>query len=226
MSPRNIISKAIERGIDIIGISDHNSTLQCGVVKKIGQDRGLFVLCGAEVTSREEVHSLAFFENDEYLLEFQHFIDRHLAKIKNDIRLFGDQLLVDENDVILQEVDNLLSASLDVGIDVIEKYIHQLNGVFIPSHINRGRNSLLSQLAFIPEDLNADALEIDKKKSVQELLEKHPQVKEYTLLKNSDSHQIDMVGKAFSEFSINELNFNEIRMALRNEKGRKVIVEF
>lgn len=60
MSPRNIISAAKQRGLHIIGITDHNSTFQAPLVKELGQEAGLFVLCGAEVTTREEIHCLAF----------------------------------------------------------------------------------------------------------------------------------------------------------------------
>ena len=64
MSPANIIKKACEKGLDIIGITDHNSTRHCKLVSKLSELAGIFVLMGAEVTTREEVHCLTFFEND------------------------------------------------------------------------------------------------------------------------------------------------------------------
>lgn len=56
MSARNIIDAALEKGIDILGITDHNSTLNSQLIRRMGEENGLFVLTGAEVTTREEIH--------------------------------------------------------------------------------------------------------------------------------------------------------------------------
>lgn len=42
MSPRNIVKKALERGLGIIAITDHNSTLQAPIIEKLGSERGLW----------------------------------------------------------------------------------------------------------------------------------------------------------------------------------------
>ena len=79
MSPSAIVHRALARGLDMIAISDHNTTRQVKVTQKIGRDNGLFVLGGVEVTSQEEAHCLSYFETDEQLDEFQEFLDAHLA---------------------------------------------------------------------------------------------------------------------------------------------------
>ena len=50
MSPARIVLLAKERGLDIIGITDHNSTRQCRVVWELGQKAGLTVIPGCEAT--------------------------------------------------------------------------------------------------------------------------------------------------------------------------------
>ena len=87
MSPKAIILAASEKKLDIIGITDHNSTRQCRVVTAEAQKAGITVYCGAEVTSKEEVHCLAFFENFKKLDEFQQFLDKHLPDIKERYRI-------------------------------------------------------------------------------------------------------------------------------------------
>ena len=67
MSPSAIVSRALARGLDMIAITDHNTTRQVKVTQKIGRASGLFVLGGVEVTSQEEAHCLSFFETDEQL---------------------------------------------------------------------------------------------------------------------------------------------------------------
>ena len=58
MSPSAIVQRALARGLDMIAISDHNTTRQVKVTQKIGRANGLFVLGGVEVTSQEEAHCL------------------------------------------------------------------------------------------------------------------------------------------------------------------------
>jgi len=70
MSPVKLVKAAAKKGLDIIGITDHNTTLHCGLVKELGEEAGIFVLGGAEVNTREEIHCLAFFEKDEELSDF------------------------------------------------------------------------------------------------------------------------------------------------------------
>ena len=55
MSPSAIVATARERGLDIIGLTDHNSTLNANVTRILGERVGLHVLMGAEVTTKEEV---------------------------------------------------------------------------------------------------------------------------------------------------------------------------
>ncbi|HSN49606.1 MAG TPA: PHP domain-containing protein, partial [Bacteroidales bacterium] len=84
MSPVNIVSEAAIRGLDIIGITDHNTTRHCELIKKLASEKGIYVMQGAEITTKEEVHCLVFFENTDELIELQEFLDRNLPDILND----------------------------------------------------------------------------------------------------------------------------------------------
>ena len=225
MSPKNIVRTAFEKGMNIIGITDHNSTLQCKTVKKIASDYGIFVLTGVEVTSKEDVHNLVFFENDEKLAEFQEFIEKKQQKIENDPLKFGFQAVVDENDLILKEIDNYLGMAIDAGIDEIEEKVHSLNGLYIPAHINRGRFSLISQLGFVPDDIKADALEIFNKTSLSKFLAENNYLNKFTFLRDSDSHYLDNIGMFYNTFYLEEPSYDEIKMALRNKNGRRVEID-
>ncbi len=224
MSPVNIIKRAKEKKIDIIGITDHNSTKQCAVLKEVGDEFGVFVIKGAEITTKEEVHCLTFFENDNQLFEFQKFIDAHITDIKNDVNRFGYQCLVDKYDNILEQEENLLISALDVGISEVEKKVHQLQGLFIPAHIDRVNNSILANLGFLPPDLEVDALEISKNVKYSDFIERNMYLKGKTFIQSSDAHYIDDIAKVYSLFEIEEISFQEIRMALKCENNRKVIL--
>lgn len=222
MSPVNIVSLAKKRGLDIIGITDHNSTKQCKLVWELGQKLGLVVIPGCEMTSREEVHCLGLFENFDALNEFQKYIDQHLTFIPHNSALFGYQVVVDKDENILEELDNYLGASLDVSIEEIEQKVHELSGIFIPAHIDRPRNSLFSQLGFFPPELKVEALQISKLADEMTVRAKYKIGAEITLVKFSDSHFPDDLGKAYSIFEMEEPSFNELRKALLGLDGRSV----
>ena len=222
MSPVNIVKKAKERGIDIIGISDHNSTLHAPLVKELAAKEGIAVMMGAEVTTKEEVHCLCFFETEENLSVFQKYLEDQLPHIPNDNDKFGYQVLVNEQEEIVDEVEWLLISAISQSIDQLEQKVHELDGLFIPAHINKMQDSIVSQLGFIPVDLNVDALELTRHISKEAFLKKNAYLKDKTFIKSSDAHCIDLVGDVYTEFLLKEASFNEVKMALRNEEGRTV----
>jgi 3',5'-nucleoside bisphosphate phosphatase len=222
MSPVNIIKQAVIKGLDIIAITDHNSTRHCRISQQIGKKSGVTVLAGAEINSKEEIHCLTFFEDIDRADLFQQFIDVNLPEIPNNTDVFGNQFLVDEDENILDEENRLLIMALQVGIDVIAEKVRELNGIFIPAHVNRPSNSLFSQLGFIPPDLQVDAMELAVFRGSEHFLHEHPEMEKYCIVNNSDAHSLDMMGVSPTEYYLEEPGFEEIRLALKGEKGRKV----
>jgi 3',5'-nucleoside bisphosphate phosphatase len=224
MSPANIVKRAAELEIKILGIADHNSTKQAPLVKKLAEKEGIFTLCGAEVTTKEEVHCLAFFENIETLSEFQKYLDEHLPDIKNDPKYFGHQVVIDEQELILEEIPKLLISGINQSLEQVERKVHELQGIFIPAHIDRKKFSLTSQLGFVPPDLKADAFEISGLTTVKDIVIMFPYLIDKTFIRSSDAHHIGQLGAGYSIFEIEEPSFREIKMALKEERGRRVII--
>ncbi len=223
MSPMTIVDTALARGLDIIGITDHNSTRQCAEIHKVGMQKGLTVLCGAEVTTKEEVHCLTFFENFEKLEAFQEYLDKHLPNILNDADKFGHQVWVNADEEIEGQEDRLLINALDQSIDEVEAKVRGLNGLFIPAHIFRPSFSVYSQLGFMPFDIKPDAIGMSARVNVDEQMQKHPELKNYTVLRSSDAHFTDQIGSHYSIIEMKEATFEELRMALHQQAGRKVV---
>ena len=69
MSPNGILISAEEKGIDILGICDHNSTENSQAIMTAAENMDIHVIPGMEVTSREEVHVLALFDDIENALK-------------------------------------------------------------------------------------------------------------------------------------------------------------
>lgn len=222
MSPANIIEKARAKGLDIIGITDHNTTRHCKLISKLAQAAGIFVLMGAEVTTREEVHCLSFFETDDQLSAFQAYLEKHLPPVPNNTQKFGYQVVVDENEQIIDQIDFLLISALDQSINQVEQKVHSLGGIFIPAHIDRPSFSITSQLGFMPAGLPVDGIEISatcKTETVRPFISNQENT---SIIRSSDAHYEHQIGKVFTIFEMQHRSFAEIKLALHGLEGRKV----
>ncbi|HLO57398.1 MAG TPA: PHP domain-containing protein [Bacteroidales bacterium] len=222
MSPVSIIKQAVLKGLDFIAITDHNSTRHCRLAQEIGRKHGITVLAGAEVNTKEEIHCLTFFEDMDKASKFQQYIDENLMFIENKPEIFGYQLIVDEDENILEEEVRMLGAAMNTSIDEISEAVAALDGIFIPAHINRLHNSVYSQLGFLPPSAHIDAVEVSPVADYMKFLEEHPETGRFCHVNNSDSHHIERIGLVTTEYYMEKPDFNEFRMAIRNENGRKV----
>ncbi len=223
MSPRNIVAEALVKGLDIIGITDHNTTRHCKIVSQLAEKEGIYVLLGAEVTTKEEVHCLVFFENTDTLNILQEFLDENLPDIKNNPLFFGDQVQIDEEENIVYTEERLLTNAINVSIGELEIFVRNHDGLFIPAHIDRMKNSIYSQLGFLPAGLKADALEISRRSTPKIFSAAHPEINAFPLVTNSDSHVPEHIGTAFSNFFLDSPCFSEIKMAFKGDNNRRVI---
>ncbi len=219
MDPHTILEKAELKGLQVIGITDHNSTLQGRLMKSGNPGGNLFILTGAEVTTREEIHCLAFFDDNDALDAFQEYLDSHLQVIPNNPSYFGDQVVVDAEGRIVYEEDRLLIAALDQSLEEVADFVTGISGIFIPAHINRPSYSLLSQLGMIPASLKADALEWvpDCKGGLD--CEGSAVFQSFPIVFSSDAHQPENIGVRFTELNINELSFKGIKEGLTQLKN-------
>lgn len=224
MSPSAIVAKAKEMGLDIIGLTDHNSTLNAEVTRRLGEKAGLCVLMGAEVTTKEEVHCLSFMPNAEKLAEFQAFLDSKVIFFENDVDKFGYQLVVDEEENVLDQVPHLLINALDLPMLELQQKVYEMGGIFIPAHVDRPTFSISSQLGFIPTGLKFHALELSYycKRDGYKFLENCPWFSDFNFIQSSDAHFVDDIGKINSVLEMPSFSFDNFKDALR--QGEPVIL--
>lgn len=223
MSPSNIVNEAVRKGLDIIAVTDHNHTGHTMLARQLGAERDIWVVYGVEVTSKEEVHCLAFFDSDDQVMFFQNYIESKISRIANNKSFFGEQLIVDKEENILEEVEYSLYPGLNSGISEIADQVHLLGGLFVPAHVDRKMNGLYSQLGIFPEDLSVDAVEIFRNTNKKRIVKEKRELMNFQLLKNSDAHFIQDIGRAFNLLQMENRSFKELAMAFHGEKGRMVI---
>lgn len=198
MTPNNIVNMAWLKGLDVIAVTDHNSVENCRAVMKCAQERGILVIPGMEVETREEVHVVCLFPDMGSAIEMQSVIWSGLPDIKNRVDIFGEQLKMDDQDNIIGKIDRLLVTASDIGVDDVFEIVEGLGGVALPAHIDRASYSLLSNLGFIPEELRIRYLELSKKCDLQNFLEQNKGFGKYRYIKSSDAHILgDILEKEF-----------------------------
>lgn len=220
MSPMRILTAAKKKEIDVIGICDHNSSENSLAVMNAAKKMNINVFPGMEVTSQEEVHVLALFDEIGNALKLQEYIYENLPG-ENDEDAFGMQVIVNEKEEVLGLNNKLLIGATTIPLEKIIRTVHSLNGIAIASHIDRESFSIISQLGFIPDNLELDALEISPAITREEAKKRYSN--DYPITYSSDAHYPDDIGKAFTSFLLKDSTLTEIKKALKNEDGRKLI---
>lgn len=223
MSPKKIIDQVLKNNIDIIAICDHNSAKNVSAVIKAAKNTNVYVIPGMEISTIEEVHLLALFENLESATEMEKIVYENLHGI-NEPELFGIQLIANENDEVEGFEEKLLIGAVELSTNKVVELIHQFGGLAIASHIDKQNYSVISQLGFIPEEVKFDALEISANIELEYEKKIYSEYSRFPILRNSDAHFIEEIGKITSKFFIEQPSFKEIRKALNNEDGRRVVI--
>jgi PHP family Zn ribbon phosphoesterase len=221
MSPKAVVGKSVERGLDIIAVCDHNSAENVEASIRAAARCDLRVLPGMEINSVEEVHSLAIFESVEKVYLMQKMVYEHL-KGTNRAELFGDQVVANEWDEVEGFNDRLLIGAVDLKLSDIIHEVHRLGGLSIACHVDRPSFSVPSQLGFIPPDLEVDAVEISRPDKWVAGNQEIPGIERFSVVTFSDAHFISDVGRVSTRFLMESPDFDEMRMALLGESGRRV----
>lgn len=190
MTPNNIVNMAVLKGLDIISVTDHNSTFNLPSIYKLSIQKGIMLLPGVEVQTKEEIHVLCYFKHIENAIKIGNILYDRLPDIKNDEKLFGEQLILNEEDGIIKHVDKLLLSSTDISIKELVSLVSSMEGVCIPAHIDRDAYSIIYNLGFIPQDLNLSSVEISKNANASDVQNKYPDTKKYRVIRNSDAHYL------------------------------------
>jgi len=221
MLPPLIVMVAIERGINILAVTDHNATGNIEAVQKAAEGTGLTILPGMELQTREEVHVLCLFDTLEQAYSFQQLVDASLPDMENNPDFFGEQLFVDKNGDFVARENRLLVTSTNLSINQAWERVETLNGLMIPAHVDRQANGLLPTLGFVPADIPIKGLEISLNLRPDDAPKKFPQTRGFTLVQGGDAHWLDsLVG--VNQFTIESPTTSELKLALERSNGRSV----
>jgi hypothetical protein len=219
MIPPLIVQEALERGIDLIAITDHNASANARAVMQAAEGTGLTVLPGMELQTHEEVHLLCLFDTLEQIETWQAVVNPTLPEQLNNVEFFGEQFVVDPTGEFVRREERLLLSSSSLSLEDAAEAVRKLGGLPIPAHVDRKANGLIPILGLVPAEVRFEALELSCRIGLQDAAARLPQIRGYPLLQSGDVHHLDdFIGVV--ELNVEAASVAEIRRALRGEEGR------
>ena len=207
MTPSNIVGFAKLQGLDAVAIADHNAIANVKVAMDVGDAFDVVVVPAMELQTAEDIHVLCLFEKFEDLQSFYNSIN--FADIQNRAEIFGEQLILDEDDNILGQEQRMLLVASGVSVEEVVSLAKQHNGIAVAAHIDREENGMVAILGTVTEDFSVVEISATATKQIQC----------YTtgrkVITNSDAHTLEDIGVADGELEVTERSAKGILQALR-----------
>lgn len=196
MTPNNIVNMAKLMGLDVIAISDHNTTGNAAAFLKVAESVGITAFAGMELETAEEIHVLCLFYELESAEAFDSEVVRPaLPNLQNRTDLFGNQYIMDEKDRIVGEEQRYLINATAISIDDLPTLVKKYGGIAIPAHIDKSSKSIISVFGYVDRSMGFTAFELSKN-APEDFAKAHPQISDCFFLYDTDSHYLGDVGES------------------------------
>ena len=226
----NIARECRERkGINIAGIIDCASPYVIEDIEKFlatGEayeikDGGIIykdkvcIILGSEIETSEKglngkcgsAHNLCYFPYLKNIKEFSQDMSKHIKNI------------------------TLSSQRADISAYELIDIVEQHNGILIPAHCFTPHKSFYGnctdRLEKIFKEKYKRILAIELGLSADTNLADHiSELEEKTFVTNSDAHSLPKIAREYNKIIVNDISFKELVKALKNEDGRKIIINY
>jgi len=198
-TPRHLIRKARQVGLDMIAVTDHHTVSYVDWMRRVAEGSGVVVLPGVELSTclREidEVYFLAVFSEDKPQRELEAFLER----LGIDRTNWGDCYFR-----IRQPVGAILEE------------IRREGGLVIGDHLDKTE----SRRRAIPELLNKydvrafDLRDLAYKAEIEKMLQKEGVVYCFSF---SDAHGVEWLGTKFSRVELEECSFSALKALIEGK---------
>ena len=186
-TPNNIAGMAMLMGLNIVALTDHNTSKNCPAFFEAARRYNIVPVAGMELTTSEDIHVVCLFETLDEAMKFDAYVDSKRIKIKNRVEIFGRQLILDGEDNQVGEDEYLLSNATDISLEEVPSAVKEYNGVCFPAHIDKQANGIIATLGTFPETPHFDIVEINRKENAEEYISKYS-LEDKLLVTDSDAH--------------------------------------
>ncbi len=188
-TPASIAGIGKLNGLDIMALTDHNTTKNCPAFFKAAKAYGIIPVAGMELTTSEDIHMVCLFKTLDDAVAFDKALDSYRIPVLNRPEIFGRQLIMDEDDNVIGEVDNVLSFATNLSFDEAPTLVESFGGICYPAHIDRPSNSVIAVLGAFPPNSNFTCAALHLKEKVTDYAVM-AQLTEDKLVFSSDAHQL------------------------------------
>lgn len=216
MTPGNIVGMAAIKGLDVIALTDHNSCKNCPAFMKLAEQFGVMAIPGMEINTSEEVHAVCLFPTLEQAMAFDLYVYERLMKFPNKEEVFGKQQIYNEEDEWVGTEPMLLINSVDISFDGLWELVDSYGGVMFPAHIEKGANSLIANLGFVPPDSKFRTAELKDLKKLHEVRNGNPYLEDCRIISDSDAHYLEDIREPRLTIPVRE---KSVEAVLRYLKG-------
>jgi hypothetical protein len=190
MTPGNIAGVAKLNGLDIAALTDHNTCGNCESFFAACENYGVVPVAGMELTTSEDVHLLCLFATLSDATAFSEAVNDRRIKIRNKPEIFGRQLLIDLDDEPCGEEEYLLVNATELSLEEAASLCKRHRGAYIPAHVDRESNGMLSVLGGVPETPELPTIEVREPVFLPELEREHPLLLNKRVIVSSDAHRL------------------------------------
>ena len=208
-TPANLAGMCALAGLDVVALTDHNTTGNCPAFGRAAEAYGLLALPGMELTTAEEVHVVCLLPDLDSAAAFGGYVRAHLPPIANRPEIFGEQLLLDHEDRPLGEETAFLAGATDIGVYDVVPLVKRYGGVAFPAHIDRPSFSLLANLGLWDPSMGFPLSEVSLR--CPPGFFDRPDLAGVRHISNCDAHYLDQLPDAHQWMEVEE---RSVRAAL------------
>ena len=188
-TPNNIAGMAYLNGINIMALTDHNTSRNCPAFFAAARRYGLVPVAGMELTTSEDIHAVCLFERLEDALAFNDEVDTMRVRIKNREDIFGEQLILDENDNVMGREEDLLINATTIALDEAPILAAKYGGICYPAHIDKQANGAIEILGDFPHYAGFRIAEMHDREKIQTYVETYG-LQGMRIMVSSDAHYL------------------------------------
>jgi hypothetical protein len=201
-TPQEIVAAAIEKGLDVIAITDHNSAEWVDLVRTAAANSPLFVLPGVEVTT-PACHILAIFDCSTPKTTLDDFLSA--VDVTSSKR--------GKEEALAAQAEDVLETLRNFGGLAIAAHANSTNGLL------QGAKGQYKLKLYQRDDLAA--LELTSEKHVQDFtLGRIPGYAAKACVQGSDAHSLSDVGQRFTFLKMDGISLRGIQQALLDYEVR------
>ena len=215
MTPANLVGMAFVNGLQAIALTDHNSSLNCPAAAAHAAEYGITFIPGMELTTMEEVHVLCLFPTVERALRWSEYVYPRILNVKNKPEIFGNQRVMNEEDVQVDEIEKLLISATDISFDAVYDLMEEFGGVMVPAHVDAGSYGLIANLGFVPPESRFRTVEFEHEENVPAYEKADPYFGTCRKIYDSDAHYLENIHEASYVLHVEENSPEAILKELR-----------